>query len=243
MLRSGCSSHTTWIPHLLSLTAPSLIMQAHPHSPSSLRPSIGKVQAWWWAHVSSMISLVESTSISFRLDAWILHYITIALRRYLSPLSKHLTLACWVTFFFPPLRLDHSMISLQWPWVTQVIEQPDHQVAHFAPLLKLGLSMGPSLKWASMSLKIRSATSHRVRFNHWSTLPFISNAFWSPVSSRLRWWPLALCIHIHPSDHSQWVKSSSSTRIDDGQRAHHVNLKHHSNSSKDKTQALGSILD
>lgn len=159
-------------------------------------------------------------------------------------LSKHLTPeAYWVAFFFPLLRLDHSMISLQWPWLTQVIEQQDHQVAHFAPLLKLGLSMGPSLKWASMSLKIRSATSHRVRFNHWSTLPFISNAFWSPVSSRLRWWPFALCIHIHPSDHSQWVKSSSFTKIDDEQRAHHVNLKHQSNSSKDKTQALGSILD
>ena len=70
MVRTGCSSHATWVPHLLSLTAPSLIMQAHPHSPSSLRPSIGKVQAWWWAHDSSMISLVESTSISFGLDAW-----------------------------------------------------------------------------------------------------------------------------------------------------------------------------
>ncbi|WZY99336.1 hypothetical protein YC2023_071665 [Brassica napus] len=49
--------------------------------------------------------------------------------------------------------------------------------------------------------------------------------------------------HIHHSDHSQWVKSSSSSaRIGDGQRANLVNLKHHSNSSKDKTQALGSTL-
>jgi len=145
MVRSGCSSHATWIPHLLSLTAPYLIMQAHPHSPSSLRPSIEKVQAWWWAHDSSIISLVESISISFRLDAWILHYITIALRRYLSPLSKHLTLACWVTFFFPPLRLDHSMISLQWPWVTQVI---------WATWLSGGSLCSPSQAWIEYGSKL-----------------------------------------------------------------------------------------
>jgi len=188
-----------------------------------------------------MISLVESTSISFGLDAWTsttssFHWGDTSAN---SPSTSHALLSDLLlpSTSAEPLH-DQLVMTLS-------------NTGHWATGSSGGSLCSSSLDWVWVQTRsepqwaLRSGAQHLMDCASTTDqpFPFISNAFWSPVSSRLRWWPFALCIHIHPSDHSQWVKSSSFTKIDDEQRAHHVNLKHQSNSSKDKAQALGSILD
>ena len=117
------------------------------------------------------------------------------------------------------------------------------------------LSLGSSLKWASMRLQTGSASLPTAALKS-TDLPFPS----APMPSGHRspqdlGDDLSLCVSMNqerititscasqPAIHTshspllqQWAKSSSSTWMDGEQRTLLVNLKHHSNSSKDKTQ-------
>ena len=124
------------------------------------------------------------------------------------------------------------------------------------------LSIGASLKWASMRLQTGSASLPTAALKP-TDLPLPSAPTPSGHQSPQDLGDdLYLCVSMNQehititscasqpaiyTSHSpllqQWAKSSSSTWMDGEQRTLLVNLKHHSNSSIDKTKVLVSILD
>ena len=178
-------------------------------------------------------------------------------------LQALLTRSSLSSFLLP----SHSAVSthdqLAMALRNQVIELRGSSGSSLESPPQAWLSIGASLKWASMRLQTGSASLPTAALKP-TDLPLPSAPMPSGHQSPQDLGDdLYLCVYMnqehttitscailtgHTHKHqlsiaSQWIKSSSLSRIDDELRLLLVNLKHHSNSRQDKTQALGPKLD